>query len=174
MRLTLVNLRQEAPEEVAGTTVFYLTDNLTTYWVASSGSFSPSPRLHALVEEIRLLEMELDCCLQAVHAPGVVMIDQGTDGLSGGVWASPFHELTDGLVLTWAVFEPLTFDLALVHRYVCVYHLPSVWRYKDWNQVWGANNLFDRFSVWFPPPEAGYSPDVFCVQACNVQQKEQW
>ena len=163
LRLTLVNLRQEAPEEVAGTTVFYFTDNLTTYWVASSGS-SPSPRLHALIEEIRLLEMELDCCLQVVHVPGVVMIDQGTDGLSRGIWASPFHGLTNSLVLTRAVFEPLTFDPALVRRYVCDYQLPSVWRYQDWNQVWEANDLFDRFSVWFPPPELARQVLTFTLE----------
>ena len=54
LRLTLVNLKQEAKEEVAGTTVFYFRDNLSMYWVASSGSF-PSPLLHTLIEEIRLL-----------------------------------------------------------------------------------------------------------------------
>jgi hypothetical protein len=96
LKLTLLNLRQEASKEVQGTTVLYFTDNLTTYWVASSGS-SPSPRLHVLIKEIRLLEMELDCCLQVIHVPGVVMIDQGTDGLSRGVWASPFHGLTTSL-----------------------------------------------------------------------------
>ena len=78
----------------AGTTVFSFTDNLTTYWVATSGS-SPLPCLHARIEVIRLLKMELDCCLQVVHVPGVVMIDQGTDDLSRGIWVSPFHGLTD-------------------------------------------------------------------------------
>jgi hypothetical protein len=163
LKLTLLNLRQEAKEEVAGTTVFYFTDNLTTYWVASSGS-SPSPRLHSLIEEIRLLELELDCCLQVVHVPGVVMIDQGTDGLSRGIWASPFHGLTDSLVLTRAVFEPLTFDSALVDRYIRDYHLPSVWRYQEWNQVWRANDLFDRFSVWFPPPELARQTLTFTLE----------
>jgi hypothetical protein len=163
LKLTLLNLRQEAKSEVAGTTVFYFTDNLTTHWVASSGS-SPSPRLHALIEEIRLLELELDCCLQVVHVPGVVMIDQGTDGLSRGIWASPFHGLTDSLVLTRAVFEPLTFDSALVTRYVRDHQLPSVWRYQEWNQVWRANDLFDRFSVWFPPPELARQALTFTLE----------
>jgi hypothetical protein len=163
LKLTLLNLRKEAPAEVAGTTVFYFTDNSTTYWIASSGS-SPSPPLHALIEEIRLLEMELDCCLQVVHVPGVVMIDQGTDGLSRGIWASPFHGLTDSLVLTRAIFDPLVFDADLVARYVLDYALPPLWRYQEWNQVWRAEDLFDRFSVWFPPPELARQALTFTLE----------
>lgn len=70
LKVTLINFCQEAEKEVAGTTVFYFADKLTMYWVASLGS-SPSPCLHALIEEIRLLKMELDCCLQVVHVPGL-------------------------------------------------------------------------------------------------------
>ncbi|CAJ1966080.1 unnamed protein product [Cylindrotheca closterium] len=43
-----------------------------------------------LIGEIRLLELELDCMLQVVHVPGLVLISQGTDGLSRGVWMTPF------------------------------------------------------------------------------------
>jgi hypothetical protein len=54
---------------VHGTNMFYFTNNLTTYWIAASGS-SSSPGLHALIEDICLLELELQCCLQVVYVPG--------------------------------------------------------------------------------------------------------
>jgi hypothetical protein len=101
------------------------------------------PRFHALIEEICLLELELDCCFQVIHVPGVVVIDQDTDGLSREIWASPFHGLTDSLVLTRAVFEPLAFDSALMDRCVCDHQLPRIWRHQDWDQVWGSNENLD-------------------------------
>ena len=64
---------------------------------------------------------------------------------------APFHGLTDSLVLTWAAFEPLIFDPALVSRCVCGHQLPSLWQCQDWNQVWQTKKLFDHFSIWFPP-----------------------
>ena len=67
-----------------GTTVFYSTDNLTMYLVALPQSLPLQP-LNTLIQEIRLLKIELDCCLQVIHVPGVVMIDQGTDGLNQGI-----------------------------------------------------------------------------------------
>jgi hypothetical protein len=107
LQLTLVNLLQEAEEEVAGTTVFYFT-------LPRIGLLRRALCLHhAFMLSLKIFgcsRLALDCCLQVVHVPGVVMIDQGTDGLSRGMWVSPFHGLTDSLVLTRAVFERLTFD----------------------------------------------------------------
>jgi hypothetical protein len=94
LKLSLLRIREEDAESVRGTTVFYFTDNSTSYWIAASGS-SSSPGLHQLIEEIRLLELELECSLQAVHVPGLIMIDQGTDGLSRGIWMSALQGLED-------------------------------------------------------------------------------
>jgi hypothetical protein len=52
----------------------------------------------------------------------------------------------------------------LVDRYIRDYQLPSVWRYQEWNQVWRANDLFDRFSVWFPPPELARQTLTFTLE----------
>jgi hypothetical protein len=126
LKLTLQNIGQIDPVQArGGTTIFYFTDNYATYCIAASGS-SPSPRLHALIEEIRLLELRLECTLQAVHVPGVVMITQGTDGLSRGVWASPLHDLALQQVLTEAVFAPLAFDASLVHSVLYELHSASL------------------------------------------------
>jgi hypothetical protein len=82
--LSLLCLLEDGAESVRGTTIFYFTDKSSTYWISASGS-SPSPALHTLIEEIRMLELELDCSLQVVHVPGYLMINQGTDGLSRGI-----------------------------------------------------------------------------------------
>jgi hypothetical protein len=42
------------------------------------------------------------------------MIDQGTNGLSRGIWMSALQGLEDSARLTQAVFEPLCFDPTLV------------------------------------------------------------
>jgi hypothetical protein len=80
LKLTLQNIAQIDPDQAPGTTILYFTDNYATYCVAASGS-SPSPRLYSLIKEIRLLELRLECALQVVHVPGVVVITEGTDGL---------------------------------------------------------------------------------------------
>jgi hypothetical protein len=59
--LTLQHLQQLAHElltNLVGTTVFYFTDNLVTYWINQSGS-SPVPLLHDLIWDIKCLELLL-------------------------------------------------------------------------------------------------------------------
>ena len=147
--LTLQNLCHVALDDVRGTTIlFYFTDNSATYWIASLGS-SPSPGLHALIEEIRLMELELGCCLQVVHVPGVIMIRQGTDGLSRGVWATALHDLEEPGQLNTAVFEPLIPDSQLVDALAPTLG-QSTWRLQPWDAVWKTQDLFDQLTVWFP------------------------
>jgi hypothetical protein len=74
----------------------------------------------------------------------------------------PFMDLP--LLLTKAVFEPLLFDPALVDRYTRIYDLPRTWCYQEWNQVWNAKELFDQFSVWFPPPEIARQTLTFTLE----------
>jgi hypothetical protein len=123
---------------------------LTTYWIAASGS-SPSPGLHALIEDIRLLELELNCTLQVIHVPGLLMIDQGTNGLSCGIWMSPLHGLQDAASLTCSVFEPLCFDPGLVQSYLDWLGLPHRYNHCFWKSLWDARRCFDTLTVWSPP-----------------------
>jgi hypothetical protein len=156
LHVTFECLLQEEPAALQGTTVFYFTDNSTVYWISSSGS-SKSPRLHSLIESIRILELRLGCHLQVVHVPGLIMIQQGTDGLSRGIWMTALQGLTDTRRLTQAVFDPLPFDPYLVQEYVnllpAVHHSSREWLYCDWSQCWDPTSLFDTLSVWCPPPE---------------------
>jgi hypothetical protein len=163
LKLSLLRVRDEDAEGVRGTAVFYFADNSTTYWIAASGS-SASPGLHALIEEIRLLELELECSLQVIHVPGLIMIDQGTDGLSRGIWMSALQGLQDSDRLTQAIFEPLCFDKQLVDSCVGSYRLASECVHCDWNSVWDARVCFDRLSVWFPPPEIARQVLIFMLE----------
>jgi hypothetical protein len=163
LKVSLLQIRNEEAQAIRGTTIFYFTDNSTTYWISASGS-SPSPGLHKLIEEIRLLELELECSLQVVHVPGLMMIDQGTDGLSRGIWMSALQDLKDSTSLTRAVFEPLHFDKELIDSYVGFYDLASHYVVCDWNSVWDSRICFNQLSVWFPPPELARQVLIFMLE----------
>ena len=92
MAMELIKLKGGA--DGCGTTVFYLTDKSTTYWIAQAGH-SSSPCLHRLIWQIQCLELEFGIHLQVVHVPCVVMISQGSDALSHGVWVTPFQSIQD-------------------------------------------------------------------------------
>lgn len=152
---TLLRIREaKDSDSVHGTTVFYFTDNSGVYWIATTGS-SKSPNLHSLIERIRELELELGCMLQVVHVPGLVLIQQGTDGLSRGIWMSRCHNLpADEDLITRSIFAPLPFDRDLVNRYIPHLRAGSEnWSYCPWDQPWKARACLDRLTVWFPPPE---------------------
>jgi hypothetical protein len=167
LNLTLQRLEEDDPASIRGTTVFYFTDNSTVYWISAAGS-SKSPTLHVLIEEIRTREIRLGCFLEVIHVPGLIMILQGTDALSRGIWISPFQGLMDPARITQAVFDPLTFDPALVDYYVD--QLPAMyqdrtWRYCDWTKPWQASAVFDRLTVWFPPPEIARQVMTFVLES---------
>jgi hypothetical protein len=66
-------------------TVFYFIDNMVAYDVVSKG-VSRSPKLCALIRELKRLEIAHGCQLEVIHVPGDVLIKKGADGLSRGVW----------------------------------------------------------------------------------------
>ena len=151
---TLLRIRASTDKaSVRGTTVFYFTDNSGVYWIATAGS-SKSLNLHKLITRIRRLELELNCYLQVVHVPGVILIEQGTDGLSRGVWISSCQGLAAEDRITRAIFDPLPFDRHLVEQYA-----PQLdpqdrsWSYYHWDQPWNTQDCLNRLTVWFPPPE---------------------
>jgi hypothetical protein len=157
LNLTLQRLEEDDPDAIKGTTVFYFMDNSTTYWISASGS-SKNPAPHALIEEIRTREIRLGCLLEVIHVPGLIMIQQGTDALSCGIWISPFQEgLMDPSRITQVVFDPLPFDPELAQYYVNLlpemHHADRKWRYCNWRKPWDAAFTFDKLTVWFPSPK---------------------
>jgi len=85
--------------------VFYFTDNLVTYFITAAGA-SWSPQLHELITLVKLTEMELRITLAVVHVPGVVMIEQGTNGQSQGVWVTPLHAHLTQTASMWLCLRP--------------------------------------------------------------------
>ena len=139
------------PAAIRNSTVFYFTDNSVTYYIAACGS-SPILPLHRLISEIRILEMRLGIALECIHVPGVVMIQQGTDGLSRGIWMSSLHAFLDQSAILTAVFAPLPFDEILVYKFL-PREFRSSWFHQEWQKPWNAQLCFHHLSVWFPPPE---------------------
>ena len=82
--------RHSSSNALRGLLVFYFTDNMVSYHILRSGS-STNPDLNSLIRYITLLELNMGCRLEVVHVPGDVMISQGTDYLSRGLWASQEH-----------------------------------------------------------------------------------
>jgi hypothetical protein len=164
LHLTLLHIQAAEAASVRSCTVFYFTDNSTTYWICQAGT-SPIPALHDLITAIKLLELELGCQLQCVHVPGLVMILQGSDALSRGVWITPFQDTMDQRRITIAVFEPLLPDDGLIRHYVSTHSLPPDFVLQDWNSEWLATPLLDTFSIWFPPPELARQAIIFMLSA---------
>jgi hypothetical protein len=102
----LETLQFEANQKVnrvRGRLVYFFSDNLVTYDVLRKG-LSKSIALQKLVLYIKALEIELGCGLKVIHIPGMVMIHQGTDCHSRGVWTAPLNNMTQ--LPTISVFTP--------------------------------------------------------------------
>lgn len=179
--ITLETLLKTDPDTVRGAMVFYFTDNSTTYWVCQKGS-SRHTHLHEQVVKIRRLETRLACHLCVIHIPGKVIIREGTDGLSRGVWITPLQGSIPREILMPAIFAPLPFDPTLVHHYVSEeipnYHRAERrpgredhprWEGRRWDSTWETTDAIDQLTVWFPPPEAARALISFLLD-CYVER----
>lgn len=143
-------------QDVCGHTIFYFTDNLVTYYVVNNGS-STSPELHRLIRQVKLLEVKLGCRLEPIHVPGILMIDQGTDALSRGLWIPrerprrplawetrlALHSFPSSVALR----DWLTSVLSLPLQGAPLLHDTSPW-------VWAT--IGHRYTVWTPSPEVAH------------------
>jgi hypothetical protein len=93
LALYLERQRVSTSTHIKGHRLLYFTDNDVTYNIVRRGS-STSVELHLKVQVIKTLELALGCCLEVIHVPGTSMIDQGTDGLSRGIWISPSSRIS--------------------------------------------------------------------------------
>jgi hypothetical protein len=125
-----------------------------TYYAVSSGS-STIARLQDLVRRIKLLELNLGCLLEVVHVPGVVVIDQGTDDLSRGVWISPLHAHIDPQQVTMDVFAGVNGVPSLLPWIrTCLDLSPSArLTLRSHGEYPTASRVLHQHSVWCPPPE---------------------
>ena len=162
LNLTLTQL-EHTPHAIRETTVFYFTDNIVTYFICNAGS-STNPILHSLVESILLRALRLRCDLHVIHVPGKLLIHQGTDGLSRGVWMS-YHNwdrtpenITKGIFCavqpTPAQWDQLLF-LAQAPRSTPIW--PSA-------QPPHPDQLLHRWTAFHPSPEAARQAIIFFME----------
>ena len=178
LRLTLETMLQEPSVGIRGCTLFYFTDNSTTYWIAGNGC-SKNPKLHLTLEQIRYLEVQLGCHLNVIHVPGLLMIQEGTDGLSRGIWINPWHDSVTREELLCHIFAPLPPNEFLINTYVHQhlldwhsaapgYLLPKgwpAWSLQAWDTPPHLLDLRGRFTVWFPPPELARQTIINMLEA---------
>jgi hypothetical protein len=84
---------------------------MVAYDVVRKGT-SRSPKLRVLVLELKRLELLHGCHLEVSHVPGDALIDEGTDGLSRGVWNTRLQVAQEFLMAE--LFEPFPLDPHLV------------------------------------------------------------
>ena len=65
-----------------------------------------------------MIELKLGCKLQVIHIPGVVMILQGSDHLSQGIWMSKLQTRILQHRFLQRIFDPLPFNPLLVCNYM--------------------------------------------------------
>lgn len=93
------------------------------------------------------------------------MIQQGTDGLSRGIWVMAFHSHLDSGFLTAYLFAPLSYCPRLVDEIMTRCCIVSAWQYLRWDCVWDARRCFGTLTVWFPPPEIARQVLSFVLSA---------
>ena len=152
--ISLMYLVRNMPESVRGGTVFYFTDNLVTYYIVNHGS-SRSPALHALVHEIKLLELQLHCNLEVIHVPGDLMIQQQSDNLSRGIPLSQDRMLRSTRVEAAEVLQPVKYSWGL-QRWACTtLHLSKHYPLRHLSDLshWNTKNILHQITIWTPSPE---------------------
>ena len=143
-------LQEEARGRLRGRVVFYFTDNLVSYYVINHGS-SRSPSLQELVQEIKESCFRQGCHLEIVHVPGTMVITQGTDGLSRGIWLAPERRPKD---INQRIFEAVPFSMPLGQWVMGLLGRPSApYCHLDFRQAMQGELVQGRTTIWTPPPE---------------------
>jgi hypothetical protein len=152
-RTVLESLLQEKNTgRLQGRMVFYMTDNLVSYYIINQGS-SRSPGLQQLVSEIKELCLKLECQLEVVHVPGTLMIVQGTDGQSRGLWMAPERRVED---LNQQLFNPVPYTKALGRWAMAEVGFqgdPPLFLQCGHPEAY--DSIRGCLTIWTPPPECG-------------------
>jgi hypothetical protein len=120
-----------------------------SYYVINGGS-SRSPKLQALVERIKVVEQLLGCHLEVVHVPGKMMIIQGTDGLSRGLWLAPERRPYG---LNQEVFLPLPFNQGIGQWACDQLGWNPHYHHIDADSSWDPRSFRGRLTIWNPSAE---------------------
>jgi hypothetical protein len=162
--------RQRDNSALRNSTVFYFTDNLVSYYIMASGS-STSPELHRLVLQIKRLELVMACHLEVIHVPGKLMIHQGTDGLSRGLWMTPERTRWSSLTESSVALEPVPFCWHLAHwveSTIGIAHGSFAQHFGSLDP-WTFALVKNRWTIWTPTPEVARQALSFFLD-CWVEQ----
>jgi hypothetical protein len=134
--------------------MFYFTDNLVTYYIVRSGS-SSSSELHKLIQEIKRLELLLECRVEVVHVPGTMMIDQGTGGLSRGLPMAVSRHPTSSVTLAAQILAAVPFTPGMRRWALEVIGLSRWQPYSQFDSIsiWDFQRILQHLSIWTPTPE---------------------
>ena len=123
------------------------------YFAVQKGSSNST--LHSLIVRINIAELQLGCLLEAIHVPGTVMIIQGKDGLSRGVWVSPLHKTVEPVLTTAQVFDPIPFTSAFTPWVLqeAGLVLDTLVTSRPWYGHWAARPVLRRTTIWCSPSE---------------------
>lgn len=152
---TLLQVLEQEPLETSrfrGRRLYYCTDNSVTYFAVHRGS-SSSPRLHALIMRLKVLELMHNCVLVVIHIPGVVMCLEGTDGQSRGIWTNSLtvsgsYRVSD--LTRWAPASPALLEWALSASGAPI--PASSWGWRTPSCAWDLTPLVNSFTVWTLSP----------------------
>lgn len=152
-RTVLESLLQERDtDRLRGRMVFYMTDNLVSYYIINQGS-SRTPGLHQLALEIKELCLQLGCQVEVVHVPGTIMIYQGTDGQSRGLWMAPERRVAG---MNQELFNPIVYSSKLGEWALEELNLPpQPLLHLSFQDPTANAKIRGRLTVWTPPPECG-------------------
>jgi hypothetical protein len=143
---------------VEGGTLFYFTDNMVTYYIVHNGS-STSPSLHNLIRRIKLLELQLQCRLEPIQVPGRLMIQQGADRLSRGIWMSAEHVLRSSVEESRLTLSALPFNALLGRAWaLCQSDFPTSTNYRHITNTdeWSWDQIGNQVTIWTPAPELAH------------------
>jgi hypothetical protein len=140
--------------DLKGVTLFYFTDNMTTYYIVQNGS-SKSVELHKLIHKIKSYEVLLGCGIEVIHVPGTLMIEEGTDGLSRGLWLSPHRVHRSSLVEAALALGPVPYtkELAVWALEFVGLSGTSPYNLHTTTSPWEFAAIYGKLSLWTPVPE---------------------
>jgi hypothetical protein len=127
---------------------------MTTYYVVQNGS-SKSPKLHRLIRSIKWHKIRLGCRVEVIHVPGDLMIKEGTDGLSRGIWLSPQRIYRSSLTEASLALGQVRFIAALGQWVLDLVGLSQNEPYvlHCSTSRWNFQDIFRKISMWIPTPE---------------------
>ena len=133
-----------------GCQLMMFTDNSTAESAFHKGA-SSNPALHALVQRLRLLEMNAGAELFVVHVSGKRMIESGVDGLSRG-------DLNAGMMNGQSIYSFIPLHLSALERSPSLTSWVHTWAGLSLSVLspndWPKKHEEGKTYLWTPPPAA--------------------